>query len=157
MSKLKPIPRSRAKTAYGLVRAVIRAIRAEPKRADITTFYNRRHPEDGGPACGTVGCFAGWVCLLRDGRKGFDMRAMQILGEHMNYSIPGSQGHSVFNSGKGDACESTTPGTKAHSRAVIARIKKFIAVNENALRARRLRPVPAVSPHGLPQNNSLLL
>ena len=43
----------------------------------------------------------------------------------------------MFNTGDGDACETTRPGTKARARAVVQRIKKFMRVNEGALRARR--------------------
>lgn len=71
----KALPKSKAKTAYGLLSEVRRLILAEPKRYDQTTYVARV----GGagrsadldaiglkrPDCGTVGCVAGWVATLK--------------------------------------------------------------------------------------------
>ena len=139
--KLKSIPQSKAKTAWGLLQDVKRAILAEPKRIDMTVFQERKWPSDRGPACGTVGCFAGWVCALRGHRTydwGVDSRVYEILGHHIDYyTVNGGNNH-VFNSGEGDACDRTKPGTKAHARAVIARINKFMRLNQSALKAKKV-------------------
>lgn len=157
-TKPQAIPRSKAKTAWGLLEDVKKAIRAEPKRADMTTFGARRPPTDGGPACGTVGCVAGWIALL--GRtdavvtsvatmaRYAESRAVRLMGGHRDkwgcvegdvdfMTVDG--GRYVFNAGDGDACTWTLPGTKAHASAVIARITKFQRMNEPALKAKALR------------------
>lgn len=142
---LKALPRSKAKTAWGLMADVKRAILAEPKRADMTSVIGYLAPTEGGPACGTVGCVAGWVAVL--GRKypspyEIEMSnavgvARALLGE-VNYFTVGQYGHYVFNAGAGDACDTTNPNTPAHARAVAKRIDKFMRVNEKALKARKL-------------------
>lgn len=70
------IPKSKAKTAYGLLSEVRALILAEPLRYDQGTWIERkdnpRRNFDGDiceapksyPACGTVGCVAGWVATL---------------------------------------------------------------------------------------------
>jgi hypothetical protein len=68
--KLEPVPRSTATTAYGLLGDVIEAIRQEPARLDMSDWITHFHeksiavPEEGGPACGTVACIAGWAVIL---------------------------------------------------------------------------------------------
>lgn len=150
MAKLKALPRSRAKTAYGLVSDVIRAVLDEPKRADMGTFIGSLPPEIGGPACGTVGCFAGWVAIL--GRRQGETpptyhqcrgNATNLLGNDINYhtatggsdDYPDDENY-VFNGGgpdiKGNA------GTVRYARSVAARIRKFQKINAVALKAKRL-------------------
>lgn len=139
--KLKALPRSTAKTAWELCVDVKRAIREEPKRANMRTFRRRLTPERGGPACGYVGCFAGWVCVLRGKKRGVDdFAARDILGCDLQYILASSNmtPFGVFNHGAGDACDTTNPGTRAHARAVIARINRFMQVNEAALKAKVL-------------------
>jgi hypothetical protein len=140
--KLQPIPRSKAKTAYGLISDVIRAILAEPKRADMEVFADHVDPDDGGPACGTVGCFAGWVCLLRGARMGRrinETAARKILGPDLSYSTAGvGGGFNVFNSGFPDV--TTPPMTAEHAAQVVKRIRRFQQVNAEKLKARKLTP-----------------
>lgn len=144
MPKLATIPRSKAKTAWGLCADVIRAIQAEPKRANMGTFGRSWPPEEGGPPCGTVGCFAGWLCLLRTGHIDSsidtDWHAQQLLDpKHvMNFSTVGHTGQYVFNSGDGDRCDATISGSAAHARATIARIRTFMQVNRTALKRQKL-------------------
>ena len=71
----KAVPRSKATNAYDLLNDVARAITEEPRRINMRwwTFFfqgealnnwaNQLHQEDL-PACGTVGCIAGWCCFL---------------------------------------------------------------------------------------------
>lgn len=152
MKKLKGIPFSTATTAWGLLQDVKRAIMEEPKRVEMSCYSAKLSPEAGGPQCGSVGCFAGWVNMLRGGRPGSfsqtdDHSAMTLLGPLNYYTIrsrtdPKADLDSyVFNSGEGDSCADTNPGTRAHARAVVQRINRFMAVNEVALKARILPPI----------------
>lgn len=135
--RLKAIPRSRAKTAWGLLQDVKRAILAEPKRVNMGVFIEDKLPEDGGPACGKVGCFAGWVSILAGAPDRYwSTTARNLLGP-ADYNTVGP-GADVFNAGTGDRCETTRSGTAAHARAVVARINKFMRVNAKLLKARRL-------------------
>lgn len=120
--KLKLIPVSKAKTALGLLGDVKRAILQEPKRADMTTYTDRIHPEEGGPACGTVGCVAGWISLLAgQGYVDDAAPAKKLLGYGLNYYTVGENDY-VFNEGYGDDCVITDPGTPEHAEAVVDRI-----------------------------------
>lgn len=70
------MPVSKAKTAYGLLSEIRKLILEEPKRYDQGTwgrvgehaayYYGKEHV----PACGTVGCVAGWVSALKGGPVG---------------------------------------------------------------------------------------
>lgn len=65
MAKTATVPRIRAKTPIGILKAVVRIIRAEPLRyyqSDwIRTFSPRKDKRM--PPCGTVCCVAGWVAI----------------------------------------------------------------------------------------------
>lgn len=62
------IPKSKAKTAYGLLSEVRTLILAEPLRYNQVSWLERQseaiETETVFPACGTVGCVAGWVSTL---------------------------------------------------------------------------------------------
>jgi hypothetical protein len=147
--KLQVIPVSRAKTALGLIQAVKRVVLADPRRVDMGTVVEDSTNPDayfGGqkPACGTVGCFAGWIGVLAKGREwsmsGPVFGAVEkLLGPDVAFEFMGRDGiyHSVFNDGAGDSCADTTPGTKAHARAVAQRIDRFIKRNLQVLKARK--------------------
>jgi hypothetical protein len=66
--KKSALPKSTAKTAYGLLSEIRRLILAEPLRYNQgawLTFRDAGRVYDQAPACGTVGCVAGWVCALK--------------------------------------------------------------------------------------------
>lgn len=144
MRRTKTIQPSQAKTAWGLCAAVCRAFLLEPKRANMRWYYDDTPPICGGPACRTTGCLAGWICFLNGNKP---VTANQTLAQNiidpglrLDYHTVGPTGlHHVFNDGAGDACESTRPGTRAHALAAAARMRKFMRVNEAALKAGRLR------------------
>lgn len=68
-----PLPRSRARNAYALMRDINKAILTEPRRLNMSgwlvAFQNKATARiyQGGrsPSCGTVGCYAGWCTLLK--------------------------------------------------------------------------------------------
>lgn len=143
--KLKPLPRARAKTALGLVQFVRRVILAEPKRVDMSIVAVKLPPDLGGPACGWVGCLAGWIALsagYKDMPSGRHLiRAQQLLGPRIKYCIlDDSLGNNhVFNGGGGDACAGTDSQTSEHAEAVASRIDHFVKVNGAQLRRNKLR------------------
>jgi hypothetical protein len=153
--KLKALPISKAKTAYGLLQDVKRAIFGEPKRVTMGCFIGRKDPDENGPACGTVGCFAGWVNILSGNRSHHadDFEARETLGEDLTYYLArAGKKHDtvgatfemhdtfyVFNAGHGDDIHLLPQGTRRYAQAVVRRINRFIALNEKALRARKLR------------------
>jgi hypothetical protein len=140
---IQRIPRSNASTVLGLLEDVKAAILEEPKRANMGSFCYKSNPRYGGPACGTAGCFAGWVVMLTSGDESRDYpswerTARQILGTDLNYRFGRNDGYHMFNAGEGDACENTVYGTLGHAKAICARIDRFIRKNggKKALAAR---------------------
>lgn len=126
------IPRSKAKTAYGLLSEVARLILEEPK------CYNQRTwvclVTDGFPspaefpACGTIGCVAGWVTTLKipdkvaattrygGGRSKLVMyQAQDILG------LDSLQNEELFD---GDAARGE-PCTRQYARSGASHIRRF--------------------------------
>lgn len=140
----KTIPTSRAKTAWGLIKDVMRAMENEPKRMNMRYYINTDPDlsEKGLPVCGTTGCFAGWISLLRRGRS--DWRALghahALLGSDIRYMIEkrGSGHIHVFDCGDDIP---GNPGTARYMRGVLRRIRRFMKVNEKALKARKLPPI----------------
>ena len=160
--KLAPLPRSCAKTALGLLGDVKRAILADPKRLDMGVYTACRSVEvypKSAPACGTVGCFAGWVSLLSGGGfVGDDDHARTLLGHDLNYQtvrLPdylngletSSYTRYVFNGGSGDGISDLRSGTPAYARAVVRRIDRFIRFNYKALCARRMQTAKREARH----------
>lgn len=150
---LKPIPQSTARTGWELCEEIKRAFREEYKRVNMDCVVATRTPERGGPACGTIGCFAGWGLMLRgvpivggiDVRMGdrtvyFSVGIEKLLGKQQYHCVGPAQ-EWVFNIGYGDDCDRTRPGTRAHARAVIRRINHFMQVNEATLKTRILPPL----------------
>lgn len=67
---MKALPKSKAKTAYGLLSEVAKLIVAEPKRYDQRNYLLTPDGPNASmfsdfPACGTIGCVAGWVVTLK--------------------------------------------------------------------------------------------
>lgn len=84
-TKTSPIPTSKAKTAYGLLSEICALIHDEPKRLDMSMPLacnaNEFYPL--APACGTVGCVAGWVVMLRgnpNAKMAITTQGADILG-----------------------------------------------------------------------------
>lgn len=161
--RIKPIPLSSAKNALELVQEVKAHILAEPLRVDMGITTDKRESKDNGPACGTVGCFAGWIALLSgkitqkevltgaDGDKDAITEAENLLGADIHYDLPADNDNhygyvEAFDSGHDIAHYGV--GTKAYAEAVGRRIDRFIDRNRAALKARKLnvRTVTALVP-----------
>lgn len=135
-TKTKALPKSKAKNAYDLLSEVVAIVLAEPKRYDQARFIERRADGDtvprGFPACGTVGCVAGWIVTLK-GPPTFEYKdverlAQDILGPTLDTS-------DLF---FGGALPGTAGQTKAHAKAGAAHIRAFQNDYEKQLRAKRV-------------------
>lgn len=130
-------PRTRATTTIGILKAVVKAIREEPRRYDqgdwICRFdeYNMewigadrlKHV----PACGTIGCVAGWVDVLKRDtpiKGGSTMtvpeRARALLG------LNEWQTDLLFSGGALDGLTTARPGTRAYANAGVKHIERFM-------------------------------
>lgn len=137
------IPKSRAKTAYGLLSAVCRLILDEPKRYDQSSFIIRRdgaggalshhHASRGVPACGTVGCVAGWVATLKH-PKPFGYGETSYIAKR----ILGLSDSAAFHLFDGGACSNTRLQTKQHAKAGVAHIRRFLKEHARQLKAKRV-------------------
>lgn len=153
---MKKIKLSRAKTAYGLINDVIKAIREEPKRLDMNTWlsYFQGKPnystyKEDLPSCGTIGCFAGWVCVLRGVPPGVIAEnagafARNILGRNnVNYNTVENHRSCSWNlsvfAAEGHDLENHPPiETPEYAEIVIRRIQNFQKINAKVLRAQKL-------------------
>lgn len=115
--KTTKIPKSRAKTAYGLLGEIRALALDEPKRMEMCSWGgvvgNARFRREA-PACGTVGCIGGWVNVLHP--KSREEGARIALG------ITYDQADELF---YGDLCTDDDQGTMKHARRVGALIRKF--------------------------------
>ena len=123
------IPKSKAKTAYGLLSEIAALVTAEPKRFDMSTWIRReKHGENarrGFPACGTVGCIGGWTQLLRPREGG----AQTILG------LTFEQSNELFTPSGWLAEDGQTA---AHARKYVAHLRRFQKKYAAQLKAKKL-------------------
>lgn len=143
------VTRSKPKTAYELLQRVCEHILEEPRRYNQERWLMRgkRYIKDFGlsaPACGTVGCRAGWIVLLHDGMKAkvtdetcsTGWRAAQILG----LDVP-RYGNATFDLFAGGGVSGKV-GTKTYAERGAAGIRVFMAEHKFHLKARLLKDVP---------------
>lgn len=149
----KLIPTSKANNGYDLCLEVIDAMLEEPKRVDMGYFcllVGEGEPNsvplspDRVPACGTVGCFAGWVSVIAFNRTVANSHARdlakKVLGERLTYYFMDTTRcrHHYFNAGNGDGISNLPAGSPEYAIAVVQRIRRFMTVNAKALKARRI-------------------
>lgn len=141
MRKKNLIPKSKAKTAYSLLSEVCAVIAAEPLRYDQWTWGRREgdmSPDDLTfhayvfPACGTVGCVAGWVATLKS-KRDFDMNnagtiARRILG------LGGKDAGELFSP---EAARGASQST-AHAAAGVKHIRRFQKKHRAQLLAKKV-------------------
>jgi hypothetical protein len=129
------IPKSRAKTAYGVLSEVRKLILQEPLRYDqtnILSFKEIDNEYDTYPSCGTVGCIAGWITVLtcpKPKRETFPWDyAVDRLGLTWEQSI--ALFTAVAADGEGQ--------TRYHARSGAEHIARFQKKFEKQLRAKRI-------------------
>lgn len=146
-AKTSLIPKSKAKTAYGLLSEICALALEEPKRimmADwlVTKSAGNYEPAQGFPACGTVGCVAGWAITLRPTRartihRDFGQykedegeRAGRLLG------LSTDQCNALFT--PDGLTESDDQQTPKHAQAVVAHVKAFQKRHRGQLLAKKV-------------------
>jgi hypothetical protein len=140
------LPVSKAKTAYGLLREIQQWSREAPERMRMAVEVRRgKALQDAEelmgwkrPACGAVGCVAGWVVLskrLTDPVSNYGMsfnhespmeKAQQVLG------LTSRQYDELFTPSR--LVNSRHQGTRRHAQAVIRHIDRFITKYRSQLR-----------------------
>lgn len=143
------VPRSTATNLYDLLNDVCRVVTDEPKRVYmpdvVRAFRNKKDAQvrihsdhslttviKDGPACGTVGCIAGWMKVLTrtDDKEMSGVSLRQSLTLINMTRLFGSP----FGSGLGSAADSLftqdfpddlTYGTRAYARHVVRNIRAF--------------------------------
>jgi hypothetical protein len=142
----KSVPRIRTKriTAANLLRRIRALVLEEPARLNMDSYisafrgrirssvYDPPHVGDL-PACGTVGCIAGWgAMLLRrpdeiPRASTAETTMVKLLGhpEDDPWFSSYYTDHDLF-SDYGADIDGTRPGTKAHARAVAQRIDSYL-------------------------------
>lgn len=121
------IPKSRAKTAYGLLSEIRTLILAEPLRYDQRETLciipkDRLDSGTNAPACGTIGCVAGWVGALKASRPTrfvTNGNVLEYAGRKLGLdSGQGSELFGAYQSGFADR-------GPEHAKAGAAHIAKF--------------------------------
>lgn len=130
-------------TAYDLLTKVCEVITEEPKRYNQGRWLRRERGRSA-PACGTVGCVAGWCVALVDStviddrRAPIGDRAMNILG------IDEDQRMELF---AGDAVADFPliqgQGGHLYARAGVRHIRRFQEKYAEQLKAKVVTPVEA--------------
>lgn len=118
------MPKSKAKTAYGLLSEVRRLILASPNRYDQRECYQKTE-------CGTVCCVGGWIVMLKAPRThdGHRLnRAERILG--LNWLAAGEL---WFRGAAGDRLS-----IREHARRGAAHIARFQKKYAAQLKAKRV-------------------
>lgn len=152
--KFSLIPKSRAKNSYELLNDVVKVMREEPKRVRfgdwLMTFAGNKFSKDV-PACGTIGCIAGWCIAVRAPSANI---LEEIELQQNSHESPRQIAHRLFpldlKSEVDDLFGVTiwstysnvegTPGTHEHARSVIRRIRQFQKSHTRALKEFSLKP-----------------
>ena len=133
--KPTPLPKSKAKNAYDLLKDVRKVILEEPLRYDQTrSLVNKLYSplQVRFPTCNTIGCRAGWVVVLKRSRP-FTIfncwaEARDILG--LTYD----QADNLFTM----FAVPHEPQTKAHAQAGAKGITAFIRKYKKQLQAKKV-------------------
>lgn len=137
------LPKSKAKNAYDLLSDVRALILAEPLRYN-QDIYLHLEKEDGDnafaaprgfPACGTVGCVAGWVASIAprkfDPYISIDRQARDRLG------LSDQQAFELFD-GRALRHVDARPQTKKYAKAGAVHIARFQKAHAAQLKAHRV-------------------
>jgi hypothetical protein len=123
------IPKSKAANAYDLLSEVARAVTAEPKRLRMGTWLDTKAKRRLGveaPACGTIGCIAGWSVMLSGSRT---LRREMARGVYFNYYETPASGLLGLDEEQSEELFNTDVegrfGTRAHARNAVRRIRAF--------------------------------
>lgn len=131
------LPVSTAKRALGLLREVQRLILEEPKRLDMGTVCYRRTSAPRArdyPSCGTVGCIAGWVNVLKGYERPSDMNeAARTLGLNARQQKALFMPESLVSEARAGLRQSS-----AHAIKTFKHIDRFIKRNLGTLRYKKV-------------------
>jgi len=128
------VPKSKAKTAYGLLSDIAKTITDEPKRYNqgqwlVTLNDDQRKAYeaygDPAPKCGTIGCVAGWAVTLKRApliSTFFNGDSVQATAADL-LDLSTDQQSELF--GVPDQFEGKEPQTRAYARMGVAHIRKF--------------------------------
>jgi hypothetical protein len=133
--KKKSLPKSKARNAYDLLSEIATLIVDEPRRYNQNVWIAAADGNDfaaprGLPACGTVGCVAGWVRTLKGAMESGTTSevAQRVLG------INDIQVCQLFSAGAIQV--SANVQTKAYAKAGAAHIRRFQAKHAAQLKAK---------------------
>lgn len=140
MSK-SAMPKSKAKTAYGLLSEIRKLILEEPKRYDQTGWLIRgkRYAAsiygDMAPACGTVGCVGGWVQALKGRSAG---RTLGLNYQQQVELFDGAAAGKRWEFSDGGSSRVTVATVRAHARRGAKHIARFQKKYSAQLKAKRV-------------------
>jgi hypothetical protein len=155
-------PHSRATNSYELINELIELVRAEPKRLYMENFILSVVPDVNeditrGPACGTIGCFSGWLHTMTLTKRKFEKELHYPWRDETEYEtyllfpevtrvdVSGLfWGNNSMNHnkavGKYPFPTQDQYGTPAYAKAAISNLKRFQDEWEEELKAYKLVP-----------------
>jgi hypothetical protein len=117
------LPTTTATDPVGILKDVARVILAEPLRYDQGDWL-QTDVHQHGPPCGTVGCVAGWVCVLTRRGPSFS-RFLDVMAEARDrLEISGPAAYDLFNGSAID--EDLEYGTPAYAEAGVRHIDRWL-------------------------------
>lgn len=136
--KRSAMPVSKATNAYELLAEIRQIILEEPKRYDQNMWLLTGAIGERAPACGTVGCVAGWaVALKADEVPAWYLvaeKAQEILG--LGSEEAGELFSSEAASTPRERCYGPRTRNPAHARRGAAHIRRFMEKYKDQLKAK---------------------
>lgn len=130
------LPKSKAKTAYGLLSEVCAVVLAEPKRLrmSVPLRLNAHEFLDDAPICGTVGCVAGWTVMLK-------LAPREVIGSTCDAAatilgLTDTQASKLFYEFPSDHGDTSREGSRGHAKAEVKLIRKFQKTHAKQLKAK---------------------
>ena len=158
--EIKPelVPHTQAETAFDLLNDIIRIIQEEPRRMDMGNWICNPKAVSAVrklPACGTVGCIAGWAVVLHDGVEPA-YRGQRYIAERAVVLLTGALNQTgTLDLFDGDVFEYyddeegfrdyrvLNPGDANYVSLVIRRIEEYRDQHELHLKSIRLADLPS--------------
>ena len=133
---VKPYPTTKSKNPITILKTVIKAIEEEPLRYDQGNWLFHKSDIRGNwsdplpgrfPSCGTIGCVAGWTCMVTGNREGDTWAtALRVLGLTMVEARPLFSGGAICQMAGDRGLDNVDPGDRAYAALGIEHIKDFI-------------------------------
>ena len=134
------MPKSKAKTAYGLLSEIRKLILEEPRRYDQEAWRYSTHNTAMAPACGTTACVAGWVVTLKS--TAFEGRDWEMISDEaariLGLDKARIDSFELFDSNAAGYCGYDIRSRTRHAKRGAAHIEAFQKKYATQLKAKKV-------------------